>query len=81
MGREIFNAQNLERMEVVMSTQQEKPAPQPNQSSERQTEYAPVLAAQDARQGETGDNVRYVLGFGLFAVVVAFFAIYLVYFA
>ena len=64
-----------------MSLQNEKPAPQPNEWSERPTEHTPVLPAQNARQGETGHNVRYVLGFGMLAVIVAFFVIYLVYFA
>jgi hypothetical protein len=40
-----------------------------------------VVSAQDARQGATGHNVRYVLGFGLAAVVIAFVAIYIGYFA
>jgi hypothetical protein len=64
-----------------MSLQQEKPAPQPNEWSERQTVHTPVLPAENARQGATGQNVRYVLGFGLVAVIVAFSVIYLVYFA
>ncbi len=64
-----------------MSLQQEKPAPQPNEWPERQTEHTPVLPAQEARQGATGQNVRYVLGFGMVAVIVAFFVIYLAYFA
>ena len=64
-----------------MSLQHEKPSPQPNEWLERQTEHAPVLPAQNARQGETGHNVRYVLGFGLLAVVIAFSVIYLAYFA
>jgi hypothetical protein len=32
-----------------------------------------------ARQGVVGHNVRYVLGFGLVAVVVAFLIVYLIY--
>jgi hypothetical protein len=66
---------------MVMNPQQQKPAPQSDQWSERQTVHTPVLPAQDARQGATGQNVRYVLGFGMVAIVVAFFAIYLAYFA
>jgi hypothetical protein len=66
---------------MVMNLQQEKSAPQSDQWSERETVHTPVLPAQDARQGATGQNVRYVLGFGMVAIVVAFFAIYLVYFA
>jgi hypothetical protein len=48
--------------------------------SEQETVH-PVLPAQQARQGATGHNVRYVLGFGTAAIVIAFFIIWLVYFA
>ena len=34
-----------------------------------------VLPTEQARQGVTGHNVRYVLGFGLAGVVIAFMAI------
>jgi hypothetical protein len=34
-----------------------------------------VLNTVDARQGVTGHNVRYVLGFGLLAIVIAFAAL------
>ena len=34
----------------------------------------------EARAGETGQGVRYVLGIGLVAVIVAFAAIYCIYF-
>jgi hypothetical protein len=34
----------------------------------------------EARAGETGHNVRFVLGIGVVAVIVAFAIIYLVYF-
>lgn len=61
-----------------MSLQQEKPTPQQNEWSERQTVHTPVVPAQDARQGATGQNVRYVLGFGILAIIIAFFIIYLV---
>ncbi len=64
-----------------MSLQRERPTPQPNEWSERETVHTPVLPAEDARQGATRQNVRYVLIFGLLAVIVAFFVIYLVYFA
>ena len=39
----------------------------------------PVVPAPQARAGVTGHNVRYVLGFGIAAVVVAFVIVYLVY--
>jgi len=39
-----------------------------------------VLSKVEARQGVAGHKVRYVLCFGLAAVIVAFAAIYLFYF-
>jgi hypothetical protein len=36
-----------------MSLQHEKPAPPPNEWSERQTVHTPVLPGQNARQGAT----------------------------
>jgi hypothetical protein len=39
-----------------------------------------VVPTQRARQGVTGHNVRYVLGFGIAGIVVAFLIVYLVYF-
>jgi hypothetical protein len=39
-----------------------------------------VVPAQRARQAVTGHNVRYVLGFGMAGIVVAFLIVYLVYF-
>jgi hypothetical protein len=39
----------------------------------------PVVPAVRARQGTTGHNVRYVLGFGLAAVVIAFVVVYVIY--
>ena len=50
----------------------------PNQGA---PEQRPVLSKVEARQGVTGQNVRYVLWFGLAAVIVAFAAIYVFYFA
>jgi hypothetical protein len=49
----------------------------PNDSA---AEPRTVVPTQKARQGITGQNVRYVLGWGLAAVIVAFGIIYLVYF-
>jgi hypothetical protein len=46
----------------------------PNQGA---PEQRTVLSKVEARQGVTGQNVRYVLWFGLAAVIVAFAAIYL----
>ena len=39
-----------------------------------------VEAPTEARASETGQGVRYVLGIGLVAVIVAFAIVYLVYF-
>ena len=38
------------------------------------------VSAQRARAGVTGHNVRYVLGLGLVAVIIAFVIVYLIYF-
>src|SRR5581483_5622791 len=54
------------------------PRPQENEWSERETVHTPVLSAQD---GAVGQNVRYVLGLAVVATVIAFFAVYLAYFA
>lgn len=40
-----------------------------------------VVSKTRARQAVTGHNVRYVLGFGLAGVVVAFAIVYFVFFA
>ena len=48
-----------------------------NAPSDRQR---PVLSKNEARQGATGHNVRYVLGFSLAAIIIAFTVIYVVYF-
>jgi hypothetical protein len=50
-------------------------------SDRHPVEPHPVIPTQQARQGVTGHNVRYVLGFGTAAVVVVFVIIWLVYFA
>lgn len=39
----------------------------------------PVIPATRARGSVTGHNARYVLGFGIAAVVVAFLIVYLIY--
>ena len=44
-------------------------------------EQRTVLSKVEARQGVTGQNVRYVLWFGLGGVITAFAVIYLWYFA
>jgi hypothetical protein len=40
----------------------------------------PVVPTPRARQAVTGHNVRYVLGFSLATIVVAFLIVYLIYF-
>jgi hypothetical protein len=40
-----------------------------------------VVPTEEARQGATGHNVRYVLGIGLAAAIVGFAALYIIYFA
>jgi hypothetical protein len=49
--------------------------------ADRQTPRQAGIPAARARQGVTGHNVRYVLGFAIAAIIVAFLGIYLVYFA
>jgi hypothetical protein len=41
---------------------------------------APVRSTTQARQGVTGHNVRYVLGFGVLAIIIAFAVVYGYYF-
>lgn len=53
----------------------------PDRSVLEPTEPRTVVATQQARQGVTGHNVRYVLGLGLAAVIVAFVVLYAIYFA
>lgn len=48
--------------------------------ADRRTERRPIIPASRARQGVTGHNVRFVLGFGIAAIVVAFLILYVVYF-
>jgi hypothetical protein len=48
--------------------------------ADRQSAEQPGVPAPRARAGVTGHNVRYVLGFGLAAVVIAFLIVYLIYF-
>jgi hypothetical protein len=50
-------------------------------SASHDSEHRTVVSTQEAREGVTGHNVRYVLGIGLVAVVIAFAVIYAVYFA
>jgi hypothetical protein len=52
-----------------------------NPDPERMSTHRPVLSTNEVRDGVTGHNVRYVLIFGLLAVVVAFAIIYVAFFA
>jgi hypothetical protein len=47
---------------------------------DRSTEGRTVLSRNEARQAVTGQNGRYVLGFSLAGVIVAFVVIYAFYF-
>jgi hypothetical protein len=47
--------------------------------ADRQTAQQQVVPAARARAGVTGHNVRYVLGFSIAAVVIAFLIVYFVY--
>jgi hypothetical protein len=51
-----------------------------DQKPDRTAAQQPVLPARRARQGVTGHNVRYVLGFGLVGIIVAFIIVYLIFF-
>lgn len=59
-----------------MSSSQARPV-----SEQRESEQRIVVSTQQARQGVTGHNVRYVLGIGVAAVIVAFVVLYALYFA
>jgi hypothetical protein len=50
-------------------------------ATQKAPERRPVLSKVEARQGVTGQNVRYVLWFGLGGVITAFAVIYVLYFA
>jgi len=50
-------------------------------NSPERPQRRPIISGQLARQGVTGHNVRYVLGFALAAVIVVFGIIWLIYFA
>jgi hypothetical protein len=61
---------------MSMSSPQDRP-----EFGRRQGGARTVVPAEQARQGVTGHNVRYVLGIGIAAAIVAFAALYIVYFA
>ena len=43
------------------------------------TEHATIVAGNNARQGVTGNGVRYVLAFGVGGAIIAFVALALAY--
>ena len=49
--------------------------------SKLESQQGPIVSAREARQGATGHNVRYVLGFSLVALIIAFVIILLSFFA
>jgi hypothetical protein len=70
-----------------MNSNDDKRAPEyrdADRQAKRQTKQQPegrtVVPATRTRQAVVGHNARYVLVFGLAAVVMVFFALYLVYF-
>ena len=68
-----------------MSSQPDARAPEYKEADRRVARQPkpaeqPVVSAPRARQAVTGHNVRYVLGFGLAAIIVAFIILYLIYF-
>jgi len=68
-----------------MAPPNDKVAPEeriaPGDSISPESGQRPVVPTTRARQGVTGHNVRYVLGFGIVGIVVAFVVVYIVYFA
>jgi hypothetical protein len=66
--------QSVKRMS--MSSSQDRPI-----SEQHRREQRTVVPTQQARQGVTGHNVRYVLGIGIAAAIVAFVVLYAIYFA
>ena len=51
------------------------------QVSDRDAKRSIVMSEVRARQGVTGHNVRYVLGFGLAGAIIVLAVLYLFYFA
>jgi hypothetical protein len=63
---------------MSMSSSQDRPV---SAEPRLQSDVRTVVPTQQARQGVTGHNVRYVLGIGLAAAIVAFVVLYAIYFA
>jgi hypothetical protein len=68
-----------------IAVEQNNPKPSDNRetimSSSDGPAQRPAVPARQARQGVTGHNVRYVLGFSIAAVIIVFGIIWLIYFA
>jgi hypothetical protein len=62
------------------STELKEHQPDPT-TQQRPVQPSPVIPTNEARQGVTGHNVRYVLGIGVAAIVVIFAGLWLYYFA
>ena len=67
-------------MNSLHNSQMTGSAPDQCNRSDAPNNQRTVLPTQRARQGVTGHNVRYVLSFGIAAIVVVFAAIWLVFF-
>jgi hypothetical protein len=63
---------------MSMSSSQDRPV---SAEPPLQSDVRTVVPTQQARQGVTGHNVRYALGIGLAAAIIAFVVLYAVYFA
>jgi hypothetical protein len=62
-----------------MNTRSDTRAPE-YKEADREAGGRPVVPTPRARQAVTEHNVRYVLGFGIAGVVIAFTIVYLLYF-
>lgn len=66
----------VQSTDLVNSMSPDMRAPE-YKDADRRDAQQPVVPTTRARQGVTGHNVRYVLGFGIAAVIVAFIVVYL----
>jgi hypothetical protein len=60
-----------------MNARPDTRSPEYKEADQASTTAVPAVRA---RQGVVGHNVRFVLGFGLAAIIIAFLVIYLIYF-
>lgn len=68
--------------EICMTDERAPEYKEADRNAAQQTSVAsqPVVPTPRARQAVTGHNVRYVLGFGIVGIVIAFVIVYLTYF-